>query len=289
MVQVILYGIIVGSIYALIALGFNLIYSAVRFYHILYGALALLASYMVYDLQGRGIHFAFAIVIAIVVSGVLGIIFWQWLYRPMVQKKSSSLVLLVASFGAFIVMSNVLVLLWGTTAQTISITNEVVAGTEFMGMNFTFNQIVIFLTAITCIILLELFLKKTKYGMAIRAISDNAPLTVALGLRTNFIICWVFFIGTALSALSAILFSLEYGVRPSYGLMLILKAIIATIIGGVGSMTGALLGGFFLGIGENVGMYFVGSNWQDTISFGLLTIFLLLRPGGIIRKKTIGK
>lgn len=282
--QILLNGIIIGGIYALIALGFNLIYATARFYHLLYGVIAILGAYFVLELQGLGVPFIWATLISSVLVGLLGMASWQFMYKPMRDKKASDLIMLVTSFGALIVLQNVIAAIWKNNTYAISITDTIKPGYKFLGLTITLTQLIILITAIVIVILLELFLNHTKYGLAIRAIGDNAELTKILGLKTNKIILIVFFIGSFMSSVAAIMIALEIGVRPTYGLMLVLKAIIAAIIGGIGSMRGALLGGLLLGIVENLGIYYWGAQWQEVTAFALLTLFILFRPQGLFTK-----
>ena len=289
--QIILNGIIIGGIYALIALGFNLIYSSVRFYHMLYGILAVLGVYFLRFFQ-MTFHWPFALMVflASFLIGLIGMASWQWFYRPLaITKKASSLVMLVLSFGALIVVQNLIALVWKNNTYSISITETIKSGYQFFGLSITFNQLVILITTFISVILLELFLGRTKWGMAIRAIGDNPELTTTIVLKTNQIILIVFFIGSFMSSISASLIALEIGVRPTYGLMLVMKAIIASIIGGIGSIRGAMFGGLLLGITENMGIYFFGAQWQEVTAFTLLTIFLLFRPQGLFQKYQLAK
>jgi branched-chain amino acid transport system permease protein len=288
--QIILNGIIIGGIYALIALGFNLIYSSVRFYHMLYGVLAISGVYFLREFQMLGMPFPLSALCGSLLVGLIGMASWQWLYRPMaVGKKASDLVMLVLSFGALIILQNTIALIWQNNTHSISVAETIKEGYQFFGLSITFNQVVILATTVVVVILLELFLGRTKWGMAIRAIGDNPELTTTLGLKTNQIVLIVFFIGSFMSSISASLIALEIGVRPTYGLMLVLKAIIASIIGGIGSMRGAMFGGLILGIVENIGIYFWGASWQEVTAFTLLTVFLLIRPQGLFQKFQLAK
>ncbi|QQR83268.1 branched-chain amino acid ABC transporter permease [Candidatus Peregrinibacteria bacterium] len=288
--QILLNGIIVGGIYALIALGFNLIFSSTRFFHVLYGVLALLGAYFTYTFMEYGWNFFAAIPVAALLASLLGVASWQFLYKPLVDRKASSLVLMVTSFGALIVVQNLIALIWKNNTKSISITDTIKPAYEFLGLNITFNQLVILAVSIVLMVLLELFLKKTKYGLAIRAIGDNAELTTVLGLHTNRITLLVFFIGTFLSAVSASLIALEIGARPTHGLhYFFLKAVIASIIGGIGSMRGALIGGLLLGVVENIGIYYLGGSWQEVVAFSLLTLFLLFKPQGLVNQMQLAK
>lgn len=287
--QVLLNGIIVGGLYALMAIGFNLIFSSVRFFHLLYGMLAVFGIYLTRVFLLQELNFFLSMLLGALLVGLLSLAIWQWLYKPLVKRKASSLVLMVTSFGALIVLQNIIALIWKNNTYSISITDTIQEGYKFFGLSITFNQLVILLTSVILVVLLELFLNRTKYGMAIRAIGDNPELTTILGLKTNQIVLMVFFIGTFISSISGSLVALEIGVRPTYGLWLVLKAIIASIIGGIGSIRGAMMGGLLLGIVENIGIYYLGGGWQHTTAFLLLTIFLLFRPQGMFNKAQLAK
>lgn len=287
--QIILNGIIVGGLYALMAIGFNLIYSSVRFFHLLYGILAVLGVYFTRALLLSDWNFFLSMFMGAIAVGLISLIAWQWLYRPLVKKKASDLVLMVTSFGTLIIVHNLISVIWKNNTRAISVSDTIKEGYHFLGLTITFNQLIILLTSVVVVVLLELFLNGTRYGMAIRAIGDNAELTTVLGLKTNQIVLMVFFIGSFISSISATLVALEIGVRPSYGLWLVLKAIIASIIGGIGSMRGALLGGLLLGVVENIGIYVLGGSWQEVTAFLLLTVFLLFRPQGLFGKMQLAK
>lgn len=286
--QILLNGLIVGSAYALMGIGFSLIYSTVRYFDLAYGMTAVMGAYVAYSaIEYWGIHFGLGMGVGAMAATLLGVLWYLLLYRPMVRRKSSGLVILVASFGLLIILQNVSALIWGNATKALALSDRILPGYEFFNLVITPNQIMIGISAVVIMILLELFLQRTKYGMAIRAIGDNLELTKVLGLKTEQIIVCVYVIGTFLSAVSATLIGLEIGIRPTYGVLLVIKAIIAAIIGGLGSIRGALLGGLILGVAENVGIFAFGGQWQDTVAFVLLTVFLLLRPEGLFAKRKL--
>lgn len=286
--QILVNGIIVGGIYALMAIGFNLIFSSVRFFHLLYGMVAALGIYLTRSfLLQFHLNFFVSMLISSALCGLLSMAVWQFLYKPLADRKASSLVMMVVSFGALIILQNLVGLIWKNNTYSLSITDTIKEGYHVWGVSITFNQLVILLTSAILVVLIELFLTKTKYGMAVRAIGDNAELTTILGLKTNQIILLVFFIGTFISSVAGTLVALEIGVRPTYGLFLVLKAIIASIIGGIGSIRGAMAGGLLLGIVENIGIYYLGGGWQEVTAFLLLTIFLLFLPQGMFNRLKI--
>lgn len=285
--QILLNGLIVGSAYALIGIGFSLLFSTVRYFNLAYGMLSVIAVYVVWSLMKWGLNFPVATLLGGLFAVVLGVLMYLGLFKVMTKRNCSSLVILVASFGLLTVLQNVTALIWGNTTKSISLSNQILKGYDFFGLIITANQLMIAATVVVLMILLELFLQKTKYGMAIRAIGDNQELTKVLGLKTEQIILLVFAVTSFIGAVSASLIALEIGLRPTHGVLLVLKAVIAAIIGGLGSVRGALLGGLMLGVAENFGIYFFGGQWQDTVAFALLAIFLLFRPEGMFAKQKL--
>jgi len=285
--QIFLNGLIVGSAYALMGIGFSLLYSTVRYFNLAYGMLSVIAVYVVYSMMNAGLNFPIAVLLAGVLAIALGVLSYLGLFRVMTKRNCSNLVILVASFGLLTVLQNLTALIWGNTTKSISLSDKVLKGYEFFGLIITANQLIIAATAVVLMILLELFLQKTKYGMGIRAIGDNQELTKVLGLQTEKIIVMVFVVTSFIGAISASLIALEIGLRPTHGVLLVLKAVIAAIIGGLGSVRGALIGGLMLGVAENFGIYFFGGQWQDTVTFILLAVFLLFRPEGLFSKRRL--
>lgn len=286
--QVILNGLIVGSAYALLGIGFSLIYSTVRHFNLAYGMIAVWGVYILLMLM-ESFEFPFpaAVLIGSLASLLLAVGCYLFMFKPMVQRKSSPLVILVASFGLLIVLQNIAALIWGDTTQVVSLSDKILSGYEFFGLSITVNQLVMAGSALVMMVFLELILNKTKLGLAIRAIGDNQELTKVLGLETEKIIVWVYILGTFLSTVSASLYALEIGMKPTYGVQFVIKAFIAAIIGGLGSVRGTLLGGLILGIAENFGIYIFGGQWQDTVAFVLLAVFLLFKPEGLFSKQRL--
>ena len=144
-----------------------------------------------------------------------------------------------------------------------------------------FASIIFELISLLVSLIFELILTKTKLGSAIRAVGQNSELAKIVGVPADKILIYTFFIATFISVIGASLNGLEVGLRPTLGLVLILKIIIAAIIGGIGSVRGGLYGGILLGISENIGIFVLGAKWQDTVAFTLLVLFLLFKPQGL--------
>lgn len=289
--QLILNGIIAGSIYALIGLGFTIIYRTVKFFHFAHGIVYTAGAYLAYTVvsgsllgiskQNAIFAWIIAILFGVVGAGVLGILIDRLVYLPLRKTKAPNLVFLLASFGVFIFIQNLIQLLYGAQILTLR-TGPVKEGHQFLGAVITDTQILIIVVSVLLLVILWLFIQKTKLGKAMRAVSDDPISASVVGINPEKTIFASFAIGSALAGAAGILISLETNIEPTMGFNAILKGIIASIIGGIGSIPGAMLGGFFLGIVENLGIWKIQAGWKDCIAFIVLIIFLLLRPGGIL-------
>ncbi|MDI6760307.1 MAG: branched-chain amino acid ABC transporter permease, partial [Candidatus Brocadiaceae bacterium] len=214
-------------------------------------------------------------------SAGLGIGIDRAVYAPLRHKGAPNLVFLVVSFGVFIFIQNTIQLIYG--AQILSLrTGSVKEGHHLLGAVITDIQILILIATAILTVALWSVVKFTKLGKAIRAVADDPVAASLVGINPERIILYAFAIGSALAGMAGMLVALETNLEPTMGLSAILKGIIACIIGGIGSIPGAVAGAFFLGIVENLGIWKIQAGWKDCIAFGILIIFLLVRPGGIL-------
>lgn len=293
--QLIANGIVAGSIYVLIALGFAIIYRTVRFFHFAHGVVYACGAYFAYSVL-RIAHsessspavLILAVLGGIVGAGIVGILIDRVVYRPLRKKKAPNLVLLLASFGVFIFIQNLLQLIFGAQILTIR-TGQVKEGHHILGAVITNIQILILVVSVCLCAALWLFIKNAKLGKAMRAVADDPLAASVVGINPEKIILATFAIGSMLAGVAGILVSYETNIEPTMGMNAILKGIIASIIGGIGSIPGAMFGGLFLGLAENFGIWKISAGWKDCIAFVILIVFLLLRPGGIMGVKTQGE
>jgi len=288
--QLVLNGIIAGSIYALIAIGFTVIYRTVKFFHLAHGVVYTAGAYFAYtvirslgvgEFRSSGVGgWIVAIVVGIVGAGILGVLIDRLVYLPLRKKKASNLIFLLASFGVFIFLQNLIQLIYGAQILTLR-TGPVKEGYHIFSAVITPIQVTILAVSIVLMFLLWFFIQKTKLGKAMRAVSDDTIGAMVVGINPERTILASFAIGSALAGAAGILISLETNIEPTMGFSAILKGIIASIVGGIGSIPGAMFGGFFLGIVENLGIWKIQAGWKDTIAFLILIVFLLLRPRGI--------
>jgi len=285
-VQLIFNGIIAGSIYALIAIGFTVIYRTVKFFHFAHGVVYTAGAYFAYTLIiSLHLNFILSFFLSIVLAAILGIAIDRFVYHPLRKQNASNLIFLLASFGVFIFLQNLIQLTYGAQILTIR-TGPIREGHHFLGAVITDIQILILMVSIILMILLLLFIQKTKLGKAMRAVSDDPIAANIVGINPEKIIMTSFAIGSALAGAAGILISFETNIEPTMGFSALLKGIIASIIGGIGNIPGAVLGGFFLGLAENLGIWKISAGWKDCIAFVILIVFLLIRPWGFLGTKT---
>jgi len=284
--QILINGLISGSIYALIALSFTVIYRTVKFFHFAHGIVYTAGAYLAYTfIILLDIDPILSFFLASILAGVIGISIDRLVYLPLRRQKAPNLVFLIASFGVFILLQNLIQLIYGAQILTIR-TGPVKEGHHVLGAVITDIQILILV--VTCVFLgvLWLFIQRTTLGKAMRAVSDDPVAASVVGINPEKTILVSFAIGSALAGAAGILISLETNIEPTMGFNAILKGIIASIIGGIGSIPGAMVGGFFLGLAENLGIWKIQAGWKDSIAFLILIVFLLLKPGGIFGVKT---
>jgi branched-chain amino acid transport system permease protein len=285
-VQIIINSLIAGSIYALVGLGFNLIFSTVKFFDLGYGALTAVGGYGVYAIATlAGLPTWLGVIVGVIGAGLVGLIVERFVYRKLREREASNMVLLVASLGVFTALQALIAILFSSQFRTLP-TDFISSQTyQVLGGTITQVQIVIFVTALMVMSGLAWMLYKTMYGKAVRAIADDREMAEILGVPTERIIGAVFFIGSAIAGLAGILVGFDTGIEPTMGFSLLLKGVVAAIIGGVGNPVGGVVGAFLLGGIENIGVWFIAGEWKDAIAFLVLIIILLVRPQGLFSQK----
>ena len=284
-VQLLINGIIAGSIYALIASGFSLIYSVAKFMHFAHGAVVTVSAFFLFFLVGMlKFPFALGVILTIVFAAFLGLIINLFCYKPLRNRKATNAVLLIASLALFIFFQSLMIALFGADIKTIR-RGQISTGINVFGGIITELQIIIVIVSIILLVLLWFFMKKSKLGKAMRAVADNKEVAQTVGINPEKIYNYTFIIGSAIAGIAAVLIALEQNIEPNMGFTLIIKGFTGSIIGGIGSVPGAVLGSYLLGFVENFGIWYLPSGYKDAIAFFLLFIFLLVRPQGILGLK----
>lgn len=290
--QVFVNGIIAGSIYALVASGFALIYSTNKFVHFAHGGIIAISAYILYWLfSSIGISFYLTAILTIFFSVFVGWIIFQGIYTPLRKKKASPSVLFVASIAILIFLESLCLLLFGADVKIVNFL-QIKRGLDIFGAIITPLQIIIILVSSVLFLGLYFFMNRSKLGRAMRAVSNNKDVAEIVGISSQKIFRWSFIIGSAIAGVAAILISLEQNIQPTMGTNLMIKGFAGAVIGGIGSVPGAVLGSLLLGLSENFGIWFLPSGYsgyKDAIGFTLLFLFLLFRPQGILGVKQESK
>lgn len=279
-------GVSLGSVYAIIALGYTMVYGIAKMLNFAHGDVIMIGAYVVMaSVTGAGLPPMAAVVISILFCTALGIVIEGVAYRPLLNA-SSSLAVLITAIGVSYLLQNIALLIFG--ANTISFASVVpIPAIELAGKSLTITGEAI-VTIVLCIIImtaLTLFIKKSKAGQAMLAVSEDKGAAQLMGIHVNGTIALTFAIGSALAAVAGVLLCSAYPTLTPYtGAMPGIKAFVAAVFGGIGSIPGAFIGGVLLGVIEIFGKAYISSQMADAIVFGVLIIILIVKPTGILGK-----
>lgn len=280
LLQLFVNGIINGSHYALLGIGFGLIFATTRIVHFAYGPVFTFAAYIGWLVAGAaGLPVWLAFIVAIAAAVALGLLSYFLVYRPLEVRNAPVLVPLIASLGLYIVIENMVGIVFGSGVRVVEDLNY---GIYFLGPVF-FTSIHLWQVASLVIIGLALaaFLRLTRYGKAILAMTDDPEMARVIGIDTFRITLLVFAIGSAVSAVPAVLILMRDGASTHMGFAAVFMGFVAVIVGGVGSLKGAVAGGFLLGLVQSLGLWQIPTEWQGSIAFVVLYLMILLRPEGL--------
>lgn len=279
-------GISLGSVYAIIALGYTMVYGIAKMLNFAHGDVIMIGCYVTFlTMSGLGWHPLASVLLAVVVCTALGVLIEKIAYRPL--RRAIPLAVLITAIGVSYFLQNAALLLFG--ADTKSFTPVVsLAPIELAGGLLTISGTTVVTVAVCILVMaaLLLFIKKTKAGQAMLAVSQDREAAQLMGINVNATISLTFAIGSGLAAIAGVLFCSAYPTLTPYtGSMPGIKAFTAAVFGGIGSIPGAFIGGILLGLIEIFGRAYISSQLSDAIVFAVLILVLLIRPTGILGKK----
>ena len=285
LLQQIINGLSLGSVYALIAVGYSLVYSILLFSNFAHGGFLVIGGYICYFmLRAMGTNIWLAGIAAMVGAGISAILTERIAYKPIREKTNITLYLLIASMGMSIVIENLFVIIAGGRFRALPPVIPTSPVNVFGMATTSMFDILSLVTAVIFLSCLQLFLTKTKWGLAIRAAAYDLRVAGLMGVNVNRLISIVFFVAGVLAAVGGIFLSARYTLYPQLGLITI-KAFIAAVIGGLGSLPGAVVGSLILGLAEMLTAGFISSQMRDLVVFLLLIVTLLIRPSGLFGKE----
>lgn len=285
MMQTLINILVTYSNVVLMSVSFLLIYSLTHFFHFAHGAVYMLgAYYSFFFIEKLKLPLVAAVTLGIISVTICGCLMEVCVYRPLRKKNASSMILLLASLGIYIILQNVVSMLFGANPKSIRM-SQVKVGLNVFGARITPAQILIICAGIILVILTAILLKKYRMGKASRAVANDMELANISGINSNNVILWSFAIGSALAGMAGILFSLDLNMNPTMGMRPLMMGVVAVIIGGLRSIPGVALGALLLSISKHLGVWVLGSQWEDAITFVILIIFLLIKPEGFMGQK----
>jgi branched-chain amino acid transport system permease protein len=282
LIQQLLNGLIVGSVYSLVALGLTLVYGILQIPNFAHGALYMMGGYVTLTMMNQaGLSYWLAIIVSMIVIGLLGVLMERLVFYPL--RDAPPLHDKIAAIGILLFLEAFAQFVWGADYQTMSTPYGNVI--NVLGLTLTMQRILIIVSTIVIMILLYFFLKKTFIGSSIIAMSQNREGANLVGINTNKVAMMTFMISGSLAALAASLASPINLVFPGMGHLVILKAFVIIILGGMGSIPGAIIGGYILGFSESLGATYISNDYKDIIAFVILVIILTVKPTGLFAKE----
>jgi branched-chain amino acid transport system permease protein len=279
--QQIINGLAQGSIYALIGIGFALIFGVLGLVHFAHGEVYMIGAFLGFMLVSVFHLDVFSsLLLAMLGAAILGVIVESIAFRPL--RKAPDVAPMVCTLGLSAVLQNVAALIWGSDTKSIpdTIPNQVI---PFLGAQISFQQVFIFAVSILLMLALQYVLYRSKIGRAIRATAQNKDAAALMGVNIDTVIASTFAVGSALGGAAGVLVGVYYNAfYPMMGFMAGLKAFTATVLGGLTSVPGAVIGGLILGVAENLGAAYISSGYRDLFAFAILILVLLIKPSGIL-------
>lgn len=273
--------IVSAATLALMAVGFGLIFHIARFFHFAHGAVFLLSPYCAFMFKDwLGLPLLPSLALGVAFGVVAGCSMQLLIFEPLRRRRASAAVLLVASLGIYIVLQNVVSIMFGDDIKTLG-TGHTGESLSVFGALLTSIQLVTVIISVVVLVLLGVTLKSTKIGLVLRAVSNDPELAGVLGTHSDRVTLLAFAVGSGLAGLAGVLVAVDVHMTPTMGMNMLMLAIVAVIVGGSGSLPGVALGALLLAAAQQFGIWKLPSQWQDAIAFFVLVVFLVVRPQGI--------
>jgi len=271
-----------GSTYAIVALGLTLVFGILHIPNFAHGHLYMLGAYISFFLMTLyGFGFWTALVASMVILGLIGMVIERVVYRPLQGRPHINS--FISAVGALIILETSVIVFWGPQGRRIP--NPYPDMVELLGITMSYQRLLVIGAAIAMIVLLQIFIKKTTPGTTIEAVAQNREGAMLVGINVNWVSSLTFAISTATAAAAACLVAPIFMISPTMGALLGMKAFVIVILGGLGSIPGAIVGGYILGILEAIGGGYLSAAYKDVYAFGALILILSIRPTGLFGKE----
>ncbi len=286
-IQQLVNGLVIGAVYALAALGYSMVYGMIRMMNFAHGDILMFGTFLTLTFTLTGMPFYLALPLGIITGMLVALIVSKLAYMPLLDRPRNALVL--TSVGASFFLVNAAQIIWGATVKPFDRPEILPNNTHDIGGVFVTDfQIIILVVCLISMAILTIFVQRTRLGIAMRATSANMTAARLMGIPARFVVYVTFAIGSLMAVLGGVLIAIYYNsVWPTMGFKIGLAAFSASILGGIGSLPGAVLGGFLIGIAESLGASYVSSGFRDGVAFIVLILILLVRPWGLIGQPEI--
>lgn len=289
LIQQIFNGLALGMGYALIAVGYSLVFGILRLVNFSHGSIYAFGAEIAMVFIGMKFGTLPGVLIAMLLSGLLGIFIDKIALEPLRKKKSMPIASLITTIGISNIIINLMIIFLGSEKRSFNsiFSQEIIS---IFGVNISVTQLMMCFISLLLMVALMFIVYKTKIGLAMRSCEQNAKAANMMGINVNFVISFTFFLAGVSATIAGVLVGGYYQiVYPNMGFMAGLKAFAAAVLGGIGSLPGALLGGLIVGVSESMAATFLGSTYRDSVAFIILIIVLIVRPNGLFGRKGITK
>ncbi len=300
LLQQIVNGLILGSIYSLVAVGYTLVYGVIEIINFAHGEIYMLGAFFFYSFLNMGFPIIFALILSIFSCIAVGVLLDIVAYRPL--RNADRLSALITAIGMSIFFQNIAMLIWGADVKRfssellpaffkknfINLPNESLPFFNDAFLSVSYLQVIILFISLLFMLGLHIIVNKTKIGTAMRAIAQDKQAAALMGINVNSVISWAFGLGSALAAVAGALIGIYYNaIYPTMGYIAGVKAFSAAVLGGIGSISGAMFGGILLGIAETFGAAYISSEYRHGIAYGAMIFVILFNPSGLLGKKRV--
>ena len=276
-------GLSLGSIYALIALGYTMVYGIAKMLNFAHGDIIMVGAFtIIVSISTCGLPVWVALILSVVMCTVLGVVTERVAYKPL--RKSEPLTVLITAIGVSYLLQNLALLIFGSSQKSFPSIFDI-SSVHIGDLSMSGESVVTLAVTIIIMIALSLFINKTRAGKAMRAVSEDKEAAELMGISVNKTISLTFAIGSALAAVAGVFYGATYGfIGPYSGYMPGIKAFVAAVFGGIGSIPGAMIGGLLLGVLESLSKAYISTELSDAIVFASLIVVLLVKPTGLLGK-----
>ncbi len=281
-VQLVIYGIVLGSIITLGAIGVSLIYGILGFSHFAHGDMMTMGAYFgFFGVAVLGLPLPLALLLSVVATAALALSIDRLIYRKL--RSASPIIMLISTIGVSFMLQSLAQIIWGSDNQVYR--SGIVLPYKFLGLRLQPVELFIIVGSVILVVLLHLFLHRTKIGKAMRAMADNVSLSQITGINTELVVIWTWIIAGTLAAAAGVFLGADTQLNPRMGFNLLLAIFAAAILGGIGDLYGAILGGLVIGVVQEVSTIVIDPGYKPAVGFIIMILMLLVRPYGLLKGK----